>query len=186
MYGVAPMCALPWSADRRDMRVYFDMTMDLSAELTLKIYVTTAAGYAAGRADAHAGQPAVSRRAAELLVFALDHAGRHRPVHHRHRQSYDIATTTPSMTSCRSPTRSTAGRSTIRIGRPDGPMPRPIRWTRLTASGWNIDTEVRSRSTWRIIPTSWKVPLQPNTSAGPAAPMAAADLARHAQAAGLW
>ena len=39
------------------MRAYFDMTMDLSAELTLKIYVTNAAGYATEPSDTPANQP---------------------------------------------------------------------------------------------------------------------------------
>jgi hypothetical protein len=41
---------LPYAADGRDFRAYFDMIMDLSASLTLKIYVSTGAGYASCRA----------------------------------------------------------------------------------------------------------------------------------------
>ncbi|MEY9466281.1 hypothetical protein ABH973_006694 [Bradyrhizobium ottawaense] len=163
MYGIAPMCALPWSADRRDLRVYFDMTMDLSAELTLKIYVTTAAGYATEPSDTPANQPfrgvlqsfsfsrsimqsdigqfttgtgnlTISNDDAEYDFLPLSYAIDGRPIQ-------------------------------IRLGRVDAPYAETYPLAQLTASGWNIDTEVISID---LEDYSYKleVPLQPNTYGG--------------------
>jgi hypothetical protein len=57
MYSARPYSALPYSADGRDFRAYFDMIMDLEASLTLKIYVSTGAGYASLPGDALPNQP---------------------------------------------------------------------------------------------------------------------------------
>src|SRR5688572_24020694 len=57
MYSVVPYSALPYSADGQDVRAYFDMTMDLEASLTLKIYVSTGSGYATLPTDALPDQP---------------------------------------------------------------------------------------------------------------------------------
>src|SRR4051794_39308753 len=57
MYSAVPECAAPYSASGRDVRCYFDLIMDLEASLTLKIYVSTAAGYASLPGDALPNQP---------------------------------------------------------------------------------------------------------------------------------
>lgn len=174
MYGIAPMGALPWSADRRDMRAYFDMTMDLSAELTLKIYVTTAAGYATEPTDAPANQPfrgalqsftfsrsimqadigqfttgtgnlTISNADAEYDFLPLSYAIDGRPIH-------------------------------IRIGRPDQAYAETYPLAKLTASGWNIDTDVISID---LEDYSYKleVPLQPNVYGGSGGADGGSDLA---------
>lgn len=59
MYSGNPYGALPYSASGSfyDARAYFDITMDFSASLTLKVYVSTSAGDATFPADALPNQP---------------------------------------------------------------------------------------------------------------------------------
>lgn len=59
MYGGNPYSALPYSASGSfyDQRAYFDMTMDVTAALTLKVYVSTAAGDATFPTDTLPNQP---------------------------------------------------------------------------------------------------------------------------------
>lgn len=174
MYGVAPMCALPWSADRRDMRAYFDMTMDLSADLTLKIYVGTSAGYATEPTDTPPNQPFKG----VLQGFEFT----------RSIMQSDIgqfATGTGSLTISNVDadydflplSYAIDGRPiTIRVGRPDRPYAETIPLARLTASGWNHDTDQMSID---LEDFSYKleVPMQPNTYGGTGGADGGADLA---------
>lgn len=163
MFGVAPYSALPWSADRQDMRAYFDMTMDLSADLTLKIYVTTAAGYATEPSDVPANQP--FRGVLQSFSFA------------RSIMQTDIGqftTGTGSLTISNADAEydflplsyAIDGRPiTIRVGRPDRPYGETFPLAKLTASGWNHDTDLMSID---LEDFSYKleVPMQPNTYGG--------------------
>ncbi|MBR0855493.1 hypothetical protein [Bradyrhizobium liaoningense] len=174
MFGAAPYSALPWSADRRDMRAYFDMTMDLSADLTLKVYVTTAAGYATEPTDTPPNQPfrgtlqsfsftrsimqgdigrfttgtgnlKISNADAEYDFLQLSYAIDGRPI-------------------------------TIRLGRADQPYAETYPLAKLTASGWNVDTDSVSID---LQDYSYKleVPMQPNTYGGTGGVDGGSDLA---------
>ncbi|MFT4117457.1 hypothetical protein [Bradyrhizobium sp.] len=174
MYGSAPMCALPWSDDRQRMRVYFDMTMDLSAELTLKIYVSTAAGYATEPTDTPANQP--FRGALQSFSFS------------RSIMQGDIGqftTGTGNLTISNADAEydflplsyAIDGRPIqIRIGRVDQPYAETYPLAKLTASGWNIDTDSISID---LEDYSYKleVPIQPNTYGGTGDADGGSDLA---------
>jgi len=174
MYGIAPWSALPWSASRRDLRVYVDMTMDLSADLTLKIFVTNAAGYATAPADTPPSQPfrgvlqsfsftrsimqgdigrfttgagnlKISNADAEYDFLQLSYAIDGRPI-------------------------------SIRVGRPDQPYAETYPLAKLTATGWNNDTESVSID---LVDYSYKleVPMQPHTYGGTGGADGGSDLA---------
>src|ERR1700754_1706835 len=57
MFSGYPFSAQPYSASGQDVRVYFDMALDLTGSLELKIYVATAAGYAPRPTDPLPNQP---------------------------------------------------------------------------------------------------------------------------------
>lgn len=174
MYSVAPMCALPWSADRRDMRAYFDMTMDLSADLTLKLYVGTSAGYATEPTDTPPSQPfkgvlesfefTRSILQSDIGQFAT---GTGRLTISNADAEYDFLPQSYAID----------GRPiTLRAGRPDRPYAETMPLARLTASGWNIDTD---QIAIELEDFSYKleVPLQPNTYGGAGGADGGADLA---------
>lgn len=174
MYGVAPMCALPWSADRRDMRAYFDMTMDLSAELTLKLYVGTSAGYATEPTDTPPSQPfkgvlqsfefTRSIVQGDIGQFAT---GTGRLTISNADADYDFLPLSYAID----------GRPiTIRVGRPDRAYAETMPLAKLTASGWNIDTDQISID---LEDLSYKleVPMQPNTYGGSGGADGGTDLA---------
>jgi hypothetical protein len=126
MYGASPYGALPYAADGRDVRAYFDMTMDLEASLTLKIYVSTGAGYASLPGDALPNQPFRGvlqsfnfRRSIMQDDIGQFTTGSGQMV---------IDNADANTTSCRCPMRSTAGRSRSRSAGAMRPMTRPSRW----------------------------------------------------------
>lgn len=174
MFGVAPYSALPWSADRRDMRAYFDMTMDLSAELTLKIYVTTAAGYATEPSDTPANQP--FRGVLQSFSFS------------RSIMQGDIGRFTTGTGSLKISNADAEydflqlsyaidGRPiSIRLGRPDQPYAETYPLAKLTATGWNNDTDA---VTIDVVDYSYKleVPMQPHTYGGMGGADGGVDLA---------
>lgn len=168
------MGALPWSADRRDMRAYFDMTMDLSADLTLKIYVTTAAGYATEPSDTPANQPfrgvlqsfSFSRSIMQNDIGQFT-TGTGNLIISNADAEYDFLPQTYAID----------GRPiTIRIGRADQAYAAAFQMARLTASGWNINTDQISID---LEDFSYKleVPIQPNTYGGTGGVDGGTDLA---------
>ncbi|MCK1402018.1 hypothetical protein IVB45_17555 [Bradyrhizobium sp. 4] len=173
MYGAAPMCALPWSADRRDLRVYCDMTMDLSAELTLKIYVTSSAGYATEPTDTPANQPfrgvlksfSFSRSIMQGDIGRFTTGTGNLKIDNADAE-YDFLQLSYAID----------GRPiAIRIGRPDQPYAETYPLAKLTATGWNVDTDAISID---LVDYSYKleVPMQPHTYGGTGGANGGADL----------
>jgi hypothetical protein len=173
MYSGNPYSALPWSADGRDVRAYFDMTMDLSASLTLKIYVSTAAGYATLPTDALPNQP--FRGVLEIFEFTRSimqsdigqfTTGTGSLVISNADATYDFLPLSYAID----------GRPiTIKIGRRDASYDEAFPLAKVTASGWNIDTDSISID---LEDYSYKleVPMQPNVYGGTGAADGTADL----------
>lgn len=174
IYSVSPYSAQPYSADGLEIRAYFDMTLDLEASLTLKIYVTTTAGYATLPTDTPPNQPfrgvlksfSFSRSIMQdnigqfttgtgQLVIANDDA------------AYDYLPLSYAVD----------GRKIdIRIGRRDGSYDTLFPLAKVTATGWDIGTD---DITIDLVDYSYKleVPVQPHTYGGTGGADGGADLA---------
>lgn len=174
MYSGYPFSAQPWSSDGRDIRGYVDMTMDLSADLALTIYVSTAAGYATRPTDALPSQPfrgVLQSFSFERSIMAEDFGrfttGSGTLVISNADGEYDYLPQSYAID----------GRPiTLKIGRRDGSYDDAVLLARLTASGWNIDTD---KITIDVVDFSYKleVPMQPNVYGGSGGADGTADLA---------
>lgn len=174
MYGIAPYSAVPWSANRRDLRGYLDMVMDLEASLTLKIYVSTAAGFATAPTDTPPSQP--FRGVLESFQFTRSimqsdigqfTTGSGSLVINNADATYDFLPISYAID----------GRPiTIKVGRTDRPYGEAFGLARLTASGWNIDGDSVSID---LVDFSYKleVPIQPNVYGGTGGADGGGDLA---------
>lgn len=173
MYSGNPYSAVPWSADGRDVRAYFDMTMDLSASLTLKIYVSTAAGYASLPTDALPNQP--FRGVLQTFTFTRSimqsdigqfTTGTGSLVISNADATYDFLPLSYAID----------GRPiTVKIGRRDASYDEAFPLAKVTASGWNIDVD---SITINLEDYSYKlnVPMQLNLYGGTGAADGTADL----------
>jgi hypothetical protein len=174
MFSGYPISSQPLSASGREMRVYFDMGLDLGADLTLKIYVTTAAGYATLPTDSPASQPFKgvlksfsfqrSIMQGDIGQFAT---GTGTLVISNDDADYDYLPLSYAID----------GRPiTIRVGRRDGSYADTFRLARLTASGWKIGVD---NITINLVDFSYKleVPMQTNVYGGTGGVDGGADLA---------
>jgi hypothetical protein len=173
MESGSPCSALPLSADGRDVRVYFDMTMDLEASLTLKIYVSTALGFATRPTDTPANQP--FRGVLQSFKFT-------RSIMQSDIGQFTTGTGTLVISNADAAydflplSYAVDGRPiTIKVGRRDRAYADAFSLARLTASGWNIDT---NSITIDLEDFSYKleVPIQPNIYGGTGGADGGADL----------
>lgn len=174
MFSGYPYSAQPWSADGRDVRAYFDMTMDLTASLTLKIYVSTAAGFATLPTDLPANQPFRG----VLQSFTFDRSimqqnigqfttGTGQLVISNADANYDFLPLSYAID----------GRPiTVRVGRLDRAYDETFTVAKVTAADWNIDTDA---ITIDLEDFSYKleVPMQPNVYGGAGGADGGSDLA---------
>jgi hypothetical protein len=173
-YSARPYSALPYAADGLDFRAYFDMIMDLSASLTLKIYVSTGAGYASLPGDALPNQP--FRGVLKSFSFTRSimqndigqfTTGSGQLIIDNADAEYDFLPLSYAID----------GRPiTLKVGRRDASYDQAFTLARLTASAWNIDTD---SITIDLVDFSYKleVPMQPNVYAGTGGVDGGADLA---------
>jgi hypothetical protein len=173
MFSGNPYSAQPWSANDQDLRVYFDMTMDLEASLTLKIFVATVAGYATLPTDALPNQP--FRGVLESFSFSRSimqgdigqfTTGTGSLVISNADATYDFLPLSYAID----------GRPiTVKVGRRDASYDECFPLARVTASGWNIDTDAISID---LEDFSYKleVPMQPNVYGGTGGADGGADL----------
>ncbi|MBR1198819.1 hypothetical protein JQ574_22745 [Bradyrhizobium sp. AUGA SZCCT0158] len=173
MYSAVPECAVPYSADGRDVRCYFDLIMDLEASLTLKIYVSTGSGYATLPTDALPNQP--FRGVLKSFTFQRSimqgdigqfTTGTGRLVIDNADATYDFLPLSYAID----------GRPiTLKVGRRDASYDEAFTLARVTATGWNIDTDA---ITIDLVDFSYKleVPLQPNVYGGTGGADGTADL----------
>jgi hypothetical protein len=165
---------LPYAADGRDFRAYFDMIMDLSASLTLKIYVSTGAGYASLPGDALTNQPfrGVLRSFSFTRSIMQNDIGQFTTgsgqlIIDNADAEYDFLPLSYAID----------GRPiTLKVGRRDASYDQAFTLARLTASAWNIDTD---SITIDLVDFSYKleVPMQPNVYGGTGGVDGGADLA---------
>ncbi|MDP1867008.1 MAG: hypothetical protein Q8L13_11795 [Bradyrhizobium sp.] len=174
MFSAYPISAQPWSASGQDMRVYFDMGIDVSADLTLKIYVTTADGYATRPGDHLPSQPFRG----VLQSFSFEHSIMQGDIGQFSTGVGSLAISNADAHYDFLPlTYAVDGRPiTIRVGRADGSYDDTFPLARLTASGWNIDTDSIKID---LVDFSYKleVPMQPNVYGGAGGIDGGADLA---------
>lgn len=173
MYSANPYSAVPWSADDRDVRAYFDMTMDLSASLTLKIYVSTAAGYATRPTDVLPNQP--FRGVLQTFQFTRSimqsdigqfTTGTGTLVIQNDDANYDFLPLSYAID----------GRPiTVKVGRRDASYDEAFTLAKVTASGWNIGID---NITINLEDFSYKlqVPMQLNLYGGTGGADGTADL----------
>jgi len=155
------------------MRCYFDLTMDLEASLTLKIYVSTGSGYASLPTDALPNQPFRGvlksfsfRRSIMQGDIGQFTTGSGRLVIDNADANYDFLPLSYAVD----------GRPiTIKVGRRDASYDEAFTLARVTATGWIIDTE---NITIDLVDFSYKleVPLQPNVYGGTGGADGGADL----------
>jgi hypothetical protein len=162
-YSIKPYSAIPYSSDGLEMRGYFDMTMDLTASLTLVIYVSTVAGFASGPSDALPNQP--FRGVLESFTFQRSilqsdigqfTTGQGTLVISNADAFYDFLPLSYAID----------GRPiTIKVGRRDRAYDSAFTAARVTASSWDILT---SGISVNLVDFSYKlnVPLQPNVYGG--------------------
>lgn len=174
MYGVSPYSAQPYSDSGQTVRGYFDMTMDLSASLTLVIYVTTAAGYATQPTDSLPNQPfrgVLQSFSFERSIMSGDigqfTVGSGSLVISNADANYDFLPTSYAID----------GRDiNLRVGRRTDSYDATFPMARLTAKGWNIGVDSIDTD---LVDYSYKleVPLQPNIYGGTGGVDGTADLA---------
>jgi hypothetical protein len=163
MYSGYPYGVQPWSGSGRDVRAYFDMVMDLEASLTLKIYVTTAAGYATKPTDTPPNQPfrgVLQNFSFERSIMGSDigkfTTGEGSLTISNADAQYDFLPISYDID----------GRPiTVRIGDRRAPYEQSFALARVTATGWNINTDSVSID---LVDYSYKleVPVQPNIYGG--------------------
>jgi hypothetical protein len=171
---VSPWSAQPWSGNGQDLRAYFNLDFDLSASLTLKLYVATCAGFATQPTDAVSNQPfngtlkslsfTQSILGSEIGSFAT---GAGTLTISNDDGQYDFLPESYSID----------GRLIVlKVGRRDGPYDNFFPLARLTARDWNIDT---SEIKVELEDFSYKleVPLQSNVYGGTGGADGGADLA---------
>jgi hypothetical protein len=173
-YSAYARSVQPYSCSGDDVRAYFDMTMDLSASLTLVIYVSTAAGYATRPTDALANQPFRG----VLQSFSFDRSimqsdigqfttGTGQLVISNEDANYDFLPLSYSID----------GRPiTIKLGRMTDPYDNAFQIAKLTAADWLIGVD---NITIDLVDFSYKleVPLQPNVYGGTGGADGTSDLA---------
>jgi hypothetical protein len=174
MYSVYPYGAAPYGGDGQDIRVYFDMTMDLEASLTLKIYVSTATGYASLPDDALPNQPfrgVLKSFSFKRSIMQSDIGkftqGDGQLVIDNADAEYDFLPLSYAID----------GRPiTLKVGRRDASYDQAFTLARLTATGWPINTDT---VTINLVDFSYKleVALQPNVYGGTGGADGGADLA---------
>lgn len=173
MFSAAGFSVLPFSSDGRDVRAYFDMTFDLSAALTLVLYVSNSAGYATKPSDSVPNQP--FRGVLQKLSFTRSILGT---------DIGQFTTGTGQLVIANSDafydflpqTYAIDGRAiNLYIGRKDGSYDAAFPFARLTAQDWNIDADT---ITIDLVDNSYKleVPLQPNVYGGTGGADGTADL----------
>lgn len=163
----------PYSASGREVRVYFDEVFDLSASLTLVLYVSNDAGYATQPTDTPASQPFQGR----LEKFSFQRSilqsdigqfttGSGQLVINNADASFDQLSQVYAID----------GRPiTIRVGRKDQPYANSVLIAKVTAKGWNFEGNV---ITIDLVDYSYKleVPLQSNVYGGTGGTDGGADL----------
>jgi hypothetical protein len=156
------------------MRAYFDMGVDLSASLTLILYVSTAAGFATRPTDSIPNQPFRGT----LQTFTFDRSimqndigqfttGQGTLVISNVDANYDFLPLSYAID----------GRPiTLKVGRRDRSYDEAFTAAKLTASGWTIDT---TSVTVNLVDFSYKlnVPMQPNVYGGTGAADGTSDMA---------
>src|ERR1700754_4918943 len=139
MFSAYPYSAQPWSASGQEVRVYFDMGLDLTASLALRIYVATAAGYATRPTDALPNQPfrgVLQSFSFQRSIMQGDigqfTTGTGKLVISNADAEYDFLPQSYAID----------GRPiTIKVGRRNDAYDDVFTVARLTASGWNIGTD---------------------------------------------
>ncbi len=174
MYSVRPYSVAPYSASGRDIRGYFDIAMDLEASLTLKIYVSTAAGFATEPTDTPPNQPfrgTLQSFSFKRSILQSDigqfTTGEGSLVISNDDGNYDFLPLSYAID----------GRPiTIKVGNRDAAYAGAFSLARVTASGWNIDTSAINID---LVDFSYKleVPVQPNVYGGTGGADGGADLA---------
>jgi hypothetical protein len=174
MFSAYPYSAQPYSANGLDVRVYFDMALDLNADLTLKIYVATAAGYATRPSDTLANQPfrgVLQSFSFQRSIMQGDigqfTTGRGKLVISNADAEYDFLPISYAVD----------GRPiTIRMGPRAAAYNNMFRLARLTARGWNIGSDTIDVD---LEDYSYKleVPMQSNIYGGTGGVDGGADLA---------
>lgn len=176
MYGGNPYSELPYSASGsfNDLRVYFDMTMDVTAALTLKVYVSTAAGDATFPTDILPNQP--FRDVLQSFQFTRSimqgdigqfTTGTGSIVISNADANYDFLPASYAID----------GRAiTVKIGDRNVSYDQWFPLARVTAKTWRITT---SSIEVPLVDYSYKleVPMQPNTYGGTGAADGTADIA---------
>jgi hypothetical protein len=173
MYSAYGYSVQPCSASGDEVRVYFDMVMDLSASLTLLIYVSNVAGYATLPTDSLSSQPFDGRL--EKLTFQRSilqsdigqfTTGAGQLVINNIDASYDFLPLSYAID----------GRPiTVRVGRRDASYDKTFTVARVTAKDWDINTD---NITVDLVDFSYKleVPLQTNVYGGTGAADGGSDL----------
>lgn len=139
MFSAAGFSVLPFSSDGRDIRVYFDMVLDLSATLTLVLYESNVAGYATEPTDTPRSQPFGGR----LQKFSFQRSilqsdigqfttGTGQIVIKNSDGFYDQLSQVYSID---------GQPITIKLGRRDAPFDDAVLVAKLTAKGWAPDSD---------------------------------------------
>ena len=173
MFSAAPFSALPCSGSGTDVRVYMDAVFELSASLTLKIFVATAAGYATRPSDAVPNQPfkgVLQSYSFERSIMAGDigrfATGTGRLAISNADGDYDFLPLSYAVD----------GRPiVVKIGRRDDAYDDAFPLAKLTAKNWNINTETIDIE---LVDYGYKleVPMQPNVYGGSGGADGGADL----------
>lgn len=174
MFSAYGFSVQPFSSDGQDVRAYFDMTFDLSAALTLVLYVSNATGYATRPTDSLPNQPfrgVLQKFAFQRSILGGDigqfTTGSGQLVIANADAFYDFLPQTYAID----------GRAiNIYLGRRDGSYDAAFPLARLTAKDWNIDTD---SITIDLVDNSYKleVPMQTNVYGGTGGSDGGADLA---------
>lgn len=174
MFSAFGFSVQPFSSDGQDVRAYFDMTFDLSAALTLVLYVSNATGYATKPTDSLPNQPfrgVLQKFAFQRSILGGDigqfTTGSGQLVIANADAFYDFLPQTYAID----------GRAiNIYLGRRDGSYDAAFPLARLTAKDWNIDTD---SITIDLVDNSYKleVPMQTNVYGGTGGSDGGADLA---------
>ena len=168
-FGTAPFCAAG-----RAVRAYFDMALDLSAELTVVLYVSNAPGYATRPDDSLRSQPFAGR----LEKFSFQRSILQNNIGEFTTGAGQLVIkNTDAFYDELSQVYTIDGRPiTIYIGRSDGAFDDAVLVARLTARGWLI---AAGGITIDLVDFSYKleVPLQPNVYGGTGGQDGGPDLA---------
>lgn len=174
MFSAHAFSVLPFSDDGTEIRAYFDMTMELTAELTFVLYLSNAADYASKPTDSLRSQPFIGRwkkfsfqRSILQSDIGQFTTGTGRLVIDNTDGEFDQLAQVYAVD----------GRPiTIRVGRIDGAYDDSVLVARLTATGWDFQG---SDININLVDLSYKleVPLQSNVYGGTGGADGTADIA---------